>query len=117
MAFIPNTPYNVAMRLLRPTGETMVKGTPVKTWPELAACPVIYGSMRTFGGTDSNVNGIFSVIDTARVETWFRPDITSDCRLYVIQTGKLYKIIASPENVEMRNKWLKIRVQCLTGGV
>ncbi len=117
MAFRPNTPYNTAMRLLKPTGETMVKGTPVKTWPKLEDCPVIYGSMRTFGGTDANVNGILVVVDTAKVETWYRPDITSDCRLYVIQTGKTYKIITSPENVEMRNKWLKIRVQCITGGV
>ncbi len=112
--FRPNTPYNVAMRLLIPTGEKMVKGTPVKEWPETG--PVIYGSFRTFGGTDSDVNGIFSVIDTGTVETWYRPDITSECRLHIIQTGKTYKIIASPENVEMRNKWLKIRVKCVTGG-
>lgn len=115
MAYRPKTPFNVAMRLMIPT-ERVIKGTTVKTFKPLEECPVIFGSFRTFGGTDSDVNGVFSVIDTAVIETWFRPDITSDCRIYVIHTGKTCKIHATPENVEMLNKWLKIRVECLTGG-
>lgn len=115
MAYKPRFPFNTAIKLLIPT-ETMKKGTAVKTFPDLKDAPVIYGSFRTFGGTDSNVNGVLSVVDTATIDTWYRPDITSACRLYVIQTGAYYEIIAKPENIEMRNKWLKIRVKGLAGG-
>ena len=74
------------------------------------------GSFRTFGGTDREVNGLFVVENTATIETWFRPEITSDCRIYILQTGITYEIIGEPENIELRNQFLRIRCRAVKGG-
>lgn len=76
----------------------------------------IFGTFRTFGGTDQNVNGVYSVIDTAEIETWFRPDITSDCQIELLSTGAKYNVIGEPENIGQRNRFLKFKVQRDKGG-
>ena len=74
----------------------------------------IFINFRTFLGSENNVNGVIAVENTGVVETWYRPDITSDCRLII--GGKPYEIIGEPENINMRNQYLKIRVRLYTGG-
>lgn len=118
-SYKPKTPYNVPMILLIPS-ETMVKGTLKKTFPdpnEVISDCLFYGSFRTFGGTEQIENGVYSVIDTATIETWFRPDIKSNCRVYLPDTGETYEVLGKPENIELRNQYLMFRVQRITGGV
>ena len=55
-------------------------------------------------------------IDTANVETWYRSDIQTQCRIKVLQTGQIYEIINVPENIDMRNQFVKFRVQAVKGG-
>ena len=109
----PTTPFNVAMELLKPT-YTKVSAVEKKTFP--ATGDVIYGSFKTYGGTERDVNGLYSIEDTARVETWFRPDIKGDCRIKVQQTGAVYDIISEPENIELRNQFCVFKVQRVKGG-
>lgn len=61
-------------------------------------------------------NDLYSVVDTATIETWFRPDITSECEIYVMANGKTYQVEGSPENIQMRNQFLRIKVRCIGGG-
>ena len=61
-------------------------------------------------------NDLYSVVDTATIETWFRPDITSECAVYVPANGKAYQVEGSPENIQMRNQFLRIKVRCIGGG-
>ena len=75
-----------------------------------------YGSFRTFGGTERNVNGVYSIENTAVIETWFRPDIKANCRVYVPQNGATYEIMGDPENIDMRNQYLKFKVKQVKGG-
>lgn len=102
-------PFNVAMKLLIPT-ESLKKGTTVKTFDEENA-PTIYGTFRTFGGTELVDNGVMTIIDTATISTWYRPDITAECRIKVLQTGEVYDIIGTPENIAMRNQFLQFKVR------
>ena len=115
----PNTPYNVPIILLSPT-YTRVKGTDQKTYPspnlEEPGDTLFYGSFKTFGGTEMTENELYTVIDTATIETWYRPDIKAGCAVYVIETGKTYEIVGTPENIDMRNQFLKFRCQCIDGG-
>ena len=76
----------------------------------------IFGSFKSYGGTDRDVNGVYSIEDTATVETWYRPDITSDCAVCVLATGAIYEIIGEPENIEMRNQYLVFKVRRYKGG-
>lgn len=111
--FKPAFPYSTAIELLIPSYST-VKGQRVKTYP--AQGIRLNCSFKTYGGTESVVNGVLSVIDTANVETWYRPDIQTQCRIKVLQTGGVYEIINTPENIDMRNQFMKFRVQAVKGG-
>ena len=77
---------------------------------------LIFGNFRTFGGTERDVNGLYSVENTANIETWYRPDIKSNCRIYVPGTGEYYDVLGEPENINMRNQYLKFKVLQIKGG-
>ena len=112
--YMPAMPFNVAMRLLAPT-YTIVKGVRKPVYPEPENGMLFYGSFRTFGGTESTENNVYTVVDTATIDTWYNPDIKADCRIYLCDAGATYEIKATPENIDMRNQYLQIRVQRLGG--
>lgn len=78
---------------------------------------LFYGSFKSYGGTESKVNGIYSIIDTAKIECWYRPDIKSDCRIGVLFNNAIYEIINEPEDVNMRHQFLKFKVKRIKGNV
>ena len=110
-----SAPFTVAMVLLAPTyGKTY--GAENKTFPAVKDGMPFNGNFRTFGGTEREVNGVYSVIDTAIIETWYNPAIKSDCRVVICDSGAVYEIINEPENIELRNQYMKFRVQKIKGG-
>lgn len=111
--FKPAFPFSTPIELLIPT-YTTAKGVPTKTLP--ATGIRLNASWKTYGGTESDTNGVFTVIDTATVETWYRPDIKSDCLVRLISTGQVYEIIGNPENIDMRNQFCKFKVKAVEGG-
>lgn len=110
-----SAPLNVPLMLLLPIYTNSV-GVDVKTYPSIDKGELIYGSFRTFGGTERDVDGIYSIENTATVETWFRPDIKSNCRIGVPQTGAVYDILGEPENIGMRNQYLRLKLIEVKGG-
>lgn len=113
-AYKPSAPFNVAMYLLIPT-TTMSHGTAVKSYPSTKNAPIINVSFRTFGGTESLVNDVLVTLDTATVETWYRSDIKSNCRLVMCDTGEEYEIIGTPEDIQMRHQYLTFKVEKVGG--
>lgn len=111
----PQSPFNVPMYCLIPT-YTTVNGVRKKTFPAVSSGILFNGSFKTYGGTERDVNGLYSVEDTAIVETWYRPDITSGCRIALANTGAVYEVLGEPENIEMRNQVLKFKVTRVKGG-
>lgn len=77
---------------------------------------LFFGSFKSYGGTERDINGKYLIEDTANIITWYRPDIKSNCRVAVAQTGAIYEIINEPENVNMRNQYLKFKVKRYKGG-
>ena len=102
-------PLNVPLMLLKPTYSKQY-GVDSKTFPEMKDGILIYGTFRTFGGTERQVNGLYSVENTATVETWFRPDIDSSCRIGIPSTGRIYDILGEPENISMQNQYLILKL-------
>lgn len=98
--------------ILVPTTKN-VNGKVVYVYPDTG--DIINAAYTTFGGTESVVNGVYSVIDTGTVETWYRPDITSKTRLKR-EDGRIYDVEGDAENIEMRNQFLKIKVKCIGNG-
>lgn len=111
----PAVPFSAALMLLIPT-YTDAYGVSQKTYPAMSDGILIYGSFKTYGGTERDVNGLYSVENTAIIETWYRPDIKSNCRIGVPQTGEVYDILGEPENINLRNQFLKFKVMQVKGG-
>jgi hypothetical protein len=109
----PAEPFAVPMFLYIPTTIT-VKGSAKKTYP--AQGVQIFCRFRTFGGTETTVNGVLVVENTATVETWYRPDIKSDCVLKDV-SGLPYEILGTPEDIEQRHQFLRFKVRAIKGGV
>ena len=109
-AYRPSAPFNVAMKILVPTGER-VQGALKKTFSAPAASKGFNGSFKTFGGTENIKDCVLTVVDTAVIETWYRPDIKADCQIYVCETGAVYEIIGTPEDINMRHQFMKFKVQ------
>lgn len=77
---------------------------------------IIMVNFKTYGGTESVSNDILSVIDTAQITCWYRPDIKSDCRLKRLSDGAVFEILGDPENLEMRNMILYFKIRRIKGG-
>lgn len=89
----------------------------VRTKAFTDASGIVYANFKTYGGTEMQVDGILQVIETASVVTWYRPDITSGCRIKRATDGAVYEILGEPENIEQRNMILKFKVRRIKGGV
>ena len=103
------------MVLLVPTYSTEY-GVTVKTFPEVSKGIRFNATFRTFGGTEITVNGAYSVEDTATIETWFMPQMKSDCRVVNMLTGNVYEVLGTPENIEGRNQYIMARLKAIKGG-
>lgn len=91
-------------------------GVTKKTFPPIETGRIFYGTFKTYGGTERDINGIYSIEDTAEIETHFDPDIKSNSAIAIAGTNRIYEIIGEPENIEMRNKILKFKVKRIKGG-
>lgn len=116
MPYRTAAPFSVAFKLLAPTVD-YVRGARVLEYPDPSDVDDIrFCSFRTFGGTERMVNEVYAVDDTATLNTWYDPAITADCRVYVCETGKTYEVMGTPENIDMRNQYLSVKVRAIGGG-
>lgn len=76
---------------------------------------LFFGSFKTYGGTEKSVNGVYSIEDTANIETWYRPDIKANCRI-ALETGEIYDILGEPEDINKRHQFLKFKARRVKGG-
>lgn len=100
------------VKLLVPTYSTK-NGVATKAYPDDG--DLIFVNWKTYGGTETTVNGVYSILDTANVTTWYRPDIAANCRL-LRQDGKVYEIISEPENIDLGNRFCTFKVERVKGG-
>ena len=111
MPYKPKSPFNVAAHILTPEYK-IVKAVRKKIFvPEKEP---FYCSFKSFGGTETQVNGVTVVEDTAELETWYNPAIESDKNIRV--NNKDYEILGTPENIDMRNQFMKFKVRAVKGG-
>lgn len=106
----PSEPFSTVLELQNPVYST-VQGVTKKTYKTIDRINCIF---KTYGGTESNVNDVYSVIDTANIETWYRPDITAASRLKL--GDKEYEVIGEPEDISQRHQFLKFKVRGIRGG-
>lgn len=90
-------------------------GVTKKTYVDIDSAQMLV-NFKTYGGSDRTDNGILIVEDTATIVCWYRPEIKSDCRIVRLSDGAAFDILGEPENIEMRNQFLKFRVRRVKGG-
>ena len=77
---------------------------------------LFFGSFKTYGGPEKTVNGVYSIEDTANIETMYRSDITGVCRIARAEDKAVFDIINEPEDINQRHQFLKFKVKRLKGG-
>lgn len=110
----PSAPFNVAMKLLVPT-TSKAYGAGKKTFSAPAESELFFGSFRTFGGTEYLRDGIYTTIDTAVIDTWYRPDIKADCQIYLCDNEQTYDIVSDPEDIDFRHQYMQFKVRKVGG--
>lgn len=95
-------------------------GVDTKTFPTVEEAlkdknNLFFGTFKTYGGTERDVNGIYSIEDTANIETWYRPDIKSNCRIARANDGATFEVINEPEDVNQRHQFLLFKVKRVKG--
>ena len=113
----PKIPFNVPLKLMVPEWQNVngVRKPKYQTPESIADDMIFFASFRTFGGTETEHNGVYGIENTAVVETWYRPDIKADCRIALAETGEVYEILGEPENINMRNQFLKMKIRRVGG--
>lgn len=106
----PQSPFSTVAELYGCTTERVL-GVVSKKYTKIDD---IFCSFKTYGGTETTSNDLLVVNDTATIETWYRPDITSSSQIRL--GDKIYEVIGQPENIEMRNQFMKFKVQAVRGG-
>lgn len=101
------------MRLQQPA---IVKdfGVSKKVWKDSNL--VIRCNFKSYGGTEKVSNDILSVEDTAQIVCWYHPDIRDECRLVRLSDNAVFEILGEPENIELRNQFLKFKIRRIKGG-
>lgn len=109
---------DTALKLLTPTYSN-TDGVRKKTYPAkpYADSPTIFANFKTKGGTETEINGVYTILDTAQVVTWYRPDIKGDCRIARLPDGAVYEVMGEPENVDNRGQFIIFKVQRVKGEV
>ena len=105
------TGTRMRVELLKPAAGSY-HGVSNPTYP--ATGEALFVSWKSFGGTETVADGVYSVIDTAYVTCRWRPDIKSDCRLKR-SDGAVYEIKGEPENINMENRILAFHVERIKG--
>lgn len=108
--FRPKEAFTTAAELYAPT-KTVVKGTTKKEWTKVDN---IFCSFKTYGGTENIENNVLTVIDTATILTWYRPEIKADCRIVV--AGRKYEILGEPEDISLRHQYIRFKARAVKGG-
>ena len=106
----PRSPFTTVVELYDSTTEKVL-GVATKKYTKIDD---IFCTFKTYGGTETTSNDLLVVNDTAEIETWYRPDITSSSQIKLGE--KFYEVIGVPENIEMRNQFMKFKVQAVRGG-
>jgi len=105
--FVPTIPFTVPMQLLIPTTKK-VKGVVTKTYTE---GDKIFGSFRSFTGTETIENDVYAIKDTATIDTWYNPTITPECRVKVLDTDEVYDIISGIDDIYRRHQFMQFKVE------
>lgn len=107
----PNLPFTTPIQLLKRSLEK-INGVNQPTYePSIT----LYCSAKSYGGTEKQVNGVTVVEDTWVIDTFYHPAFRKGDRIKFLDDDTEYEILASPENIERKCKYMKFKVLSIGG--
>lgn len=103
--------YSTPCRVLIPT-EKKINGCVIKTYEE---GDVFFASIKSYGGTETILNNVYVIQDTLSIETFFREDIKSNCKIKILDDDSEWEVINNPEMIDRENKILTFKVKRING--
>lgn len=105
--FKPTLPYDIVCQWLVPKFEK-VNGVNKISYSdgEYFCC-----RMKSYGGREQTINDVYSIIEQWNVETYYNPEVNGHYRIKIVNDGSVWEILANPENVEMRNKFMLFKIE------
>lgn len=94
---------------------TKVSGALEFTYED-ASDPILNCNFKTYGGTETVVNGSLVILNTATLVTWYRQDIQAADRILLLQDNSVWEVLGEPENIDMRNQYLILKIRKISGG-
>jgi len=75
---------------------------------------LVWANWKSFGGTETVVNGLTVIEETAQVTMRYRSDIQKGCQMQ-LPDGRTYEVMGEPENPDMENRYLIFKVKRIKG--
>jgi len=75
---------------------------------------LVWANWKSYGGTETVVNGLTVIEETAQVTMRYRPDIKKGCQMQ-LPDGRTYEVMGEPENPDMANRYLIFKVKRIKG--
>ena len=108
----PQVPFNVPFKHLKRELKK-VNGVNQETFVE--GEDVFFCSAKSYGGTEKTVNGVLVIEDTWVIDAWYNPDFRKGDKIRFRDDDTEYEILASPENINRRNQYMRFKVVGIGG--
>lgn len=91
--------------------EITVDNQPSKVYTEVGT---VRGKFKQKGTAETNANGLTLINEKTTFITWYKADIMAADILTI--GGVDFEIVGQPENVEMRNRYMVLTLERISGG-
>ena len=107
----PNLPFTTPIQLLKRTLHKVNGANQPVYLPSI----ILFCTAKSYGGTEKIVNDIVVVEDTWLIDTCYHPDFEKGDHIRFLDDDAEYEILASPENIERKCKYMKFKVSRIGG--
>ncbi|MBO5408882.1 MAG: head-tail adaptor protein [Clostridia bacterium] len=110
-------PNNFSFYILQCTGYDDDADEPLYDKIASAGQPIVFlGNRQNAFGAEVYEAQAIGAEEVATITVGYHPDISADCRLLAYDTGVVYEIIGTPDNVGMKNKLLQFKIKRYQNG-
>lgn len=110
--YVPTGVLNTPARIHHAT-YTKVNGVNTKTYePEE---DIIWLAVKSYGGTEEVINGVYTIIDTVEFTGYFTPNLHSEDRIELVGSSDMFEILNTPENIDNRGAFMRFKGRRLNG--
>lgn len=102
----PNLPFNVPFHILS-LEKVFINGVKSQKYMENDA--TYFGSVKSYGGTEKTVNGVYVIEDTIVVDMWYTPNLKTKDRIKLLEDGSVYEVMNTPEDINRHHKWMQFK--------